>query len=295
MRQILVTTIVATLLLVPFKAGARGQPRPPDEDADGLARIGPANWEIVVRTGGELYFTARDEAATSADAKSVMYESVSSAKRLAREHGNLATGRKMEVAVQVPPGWRYVRFYAFVQKKDAVAIIRPDGTRVAAGERGVELPETRHMAFARISNAAPGVWKVIVSGRGMYLVTAAARRRDPRDYDLFFAFVEPGGRWGPLFLFPTRMIPAADTEVTCQVKLDDDVATAAFTFEDEDGRVIHAVDLGERGPSSPFVGPCRVPREPFRFVARGANRAGKAFVQRTSVMESEARSPWDIE
>ncbi len=53
-----------------------------------------------------------------------------------------------------------------------------------------------------------------------------------------------------------------------------------------DGTVLETLDLTKEERHDEFLGNCRVPSEPFRFVARGVERDGRRYEQRTAVMQA---------
>jgi hypothetical protein len=145
--------------------------------------------------------------------------------------------------------------------------------RRTAPNRGFTIREGRCAAASDHHGATSRIWPHPSPARG----ASPRRRRRP-------------GHQG---LFKVDGIPAAGSETICSASLGSDAETATSTFEDADGRVLETLELGRTEPSDKFLGDCRVPHEPFRFVVRGLRRAGKPFEQRTRVMypgEREAGS-----
>jgi hypothetical protein len=297
MRRFLVAAACAALFAsIPALADQRA--RRPAVSPDGFLRIDPVMFDLAARTGGEFLFWEPGEFGRySASAMGL-----AAGKAIANRFGELPAGGAVEVEIEVPmvPKIGALRFYAGIQKKDLIRLIRPDARTVGASDPGVELVETRHMLVVKVSDPQPGSWTLAIAGEGRYQASARGLPRKQNYDELFFRFLRIGEGHGHPGLFPIDGTPAAGSEAICSATIDRDLEAVTFSFEGESGAVIEAVDLAkeERGPAEAelmkranaprvddeFFGNCRVPRAPFRFVARGVDRAGKAYERRTAVM-----------
>ena len=163
-----------------------------------------------------------------------------------------------------------------------IEVRRPDGRALRSWGEKVEFIDTRHMLIVNVSDPEPGVWTLVVKGQGRYQVTARTRKRESDD--TFFRFVHVAGRPGHQGLFKVEGVPAAGTEAICWASLDRDLATVTFTFEGAEGVALATLSLEKLTPPEPFLGRCRVPPDPFRYVARGVDRGGRDYERHTAEM-----------
>jgi hypothetical protein len=284
----------------PAYAGPQPPPRPL-VDASGMLRVDRIYFELAAKTEGEMHFWADGEfLERHADVGTPV-----GGNTIAARYGEVSAGGTVEVAVDVPvdPKLGAVRFFAAVQKKERVTLTRPDGRAVTSSDEGVERVDTRFMTFVTASDPQPGTWKLAIAGQGLFQAAAQAFKKRENYDDLLFRFVRVGGRPGHEGLFPVRGVPAAGSESLCSATIDPDLEAVTFTFEDASGKALDTLALvEERDPASVelsmkagagppphrFFGDCRVPSGPFRFVARGVDRAGKRYEERTSLMRPRA-------
>lgn len=273
-------------------------------DADGMLRVDPIYFDLAKSTGGEMYFWADGEfVARAADVRA--REPRGEGRKVAAHYGDVPVEATVEVEVHVPadPELGTIRFFAAVQKKESVTVTRPDGRIVDGSEDDVARVDTRFMAFVMVSDPQPGTWKVAIAGQGLFQATARTFAKPTSYDDLFFRFMHAAMGRHP-GLFPVKGVPPAGSQAICSARIEAELEIVTFTFEDENGAVLDTVALVEEvrdpatvrwltehgGGAQPheFFGECFVPATPFRFVARGVNRAGKRYEQATAIMRDTA-------
>ncbi len=140
------------------------KPRGPAKDSRGLLTVNQEMFEIAAATGGDFYFWAPGEFATSNLHVPIHHRDVILA------YGALDGKRQFEIPVETGVGELTV--FAGIQRKDLAALLRPDGIVAHDGESGVALQSYQHMTIASVNSPAPGLWKLELHGVGTFAVTA---------------------------------------------------------------------------------------------------------------------------
>jgi hypothetical protein len=279
--------IALVLLAIPLSAQSQdadaGQRRSHRPDDEALARVDVSQFDVSTATGGVVYLWAPGELATHA-AADLLFPMDSEVLLLA--HAELPPGgsRTLEVPVDATAG--QVSFFMSVQGKDSLQVVDPEGALVAAGP-GVRLVETRHMLLATVIRPRPGVWRLLLGGRGLYCVAARAGRStsespatDRRIELVAVDFVAAAGRPGHQGSFPVRAAPQAGTAAKVRLALAGTVTDPELALVNPAGE---ALGRCRRRPASAAAEPseflfeCRVPGVPFRFVASGVDAEGSRF------------------
>lgn len=266
---------VSSLLLLALSFGAQdsGQiPMPPTRDRDGLLPVSETYFGLAAASGGDFYFWAPGEFATASlsipqqdDPMLLAYGRL--------DHG----GRSFELPVESDA--RALVVFVGAQRKDRVALRRPDGSVLRFGDPGVTLQSFLHMEIASIDSPEPGAWRLQLAGLGRYVVSAhikPANERESVDFSRF-EFVEMGGRPGHEGWFPIRREPRRGERLSCSARVSGSVADLAFAYVSIDDRHLGALRLDEGGGSGDYFGTCEVPEQTFRVVVSGLDRYGMPF------------------
>ena len=271
--------VALALSLLAFAAladpGQRSQP--PRTGAGGLLQVEPTYFDMAARTGGDFYFWAPGEFASSGLRLPLHDDPVLLA------YGRIDKGRR-SFEVPVESGVRTLTIFAGAQRKDRAVVVRPGGAVVAAGEPGVDLQTFSHMTIATIKSPAAGTWRIDFEGAGMYSVSAhvkgSAEPGAPALDD--FAFVEQGGRPGHEGWFPIDREVFKGQSIACRLEVSGAVSGVQLAFVTGDNRPIAVQPIdAEPGDSEHYFGRCVIPNVPFRVVASGRDRVGQAFRRMT--------------
>ncbi|HJQ38376.1 MAG TPA: hypothetical protein VKB93_14660 [Thermoanaerobaculia bacterium] len=213
-------------------------PRPPAKNKSGLLQIDRDLYGIAAATGGDFYFWAAGEFATSNLQIPIEYDEV------LLSYGTVDTKRVFEIPVET--GVPSLQVFAGVQRKDLAVLLRPDGTIVREHDQGTAVQSFQHMLIAVIEKPPPGVWRLELHGAGTFCVTAHVQ---PGEQSVGFdkAIVKKDG--------------------TCSVEISGNADRLQLEFVAKDGTVI----------SRQRPGPCTVPTVPFRIAITGVDAKGKEF------------------
>lgn len=292
-RRIVVVAILSVAMVVPASPGDEVEQRPkaPAAVPSGPLRIDEMAFEMSASTGGDFYFWAPGEFASS-PILAIPLESES----IVLVAGRLDAG-DAAATVEVPVDASVGRLSLFVgvQGRERLGITTPDGSSVLALDERATVRQTRHMLIVTVPDPRPGVWRVEVEGGGRYMVTArAGRGREPDTPELVelidFDFVERRGRPGHEGYFPVEAPPAAGASAMCNVTLTGAVGDVAFHFVDGAGKPVERLDLvrgtGEVA-SDEWLGACEVPPSPYRLAVVGSDAAGRRWQR----VDSPLRDP----
>ncbi|HEY8130842.1 MAG TPA: hypothetical protein VII12_03045 [Thermoanaerobaculia bacterium] len=246
----MISLLLATLLLM-----QQDQiPRRPKKDDRGLLKIDPVYFDLAASTGGDFYFWAPGEFATSQLQVPVHREDV------LLSYGTVESKKTFDIPVE--SGVKEMTLFAGIQRKDLAVLIRPDGTVMR------DVQSFQHMLIAMVKAPATGIWRLELHGAGTYAVTAHVKPADDGPELVRFAFVEPGGRPGHEGMFPVKRPVHSGESLTCEVSLSGSVKDPELVFVTRDGSLIG---------TAPMNGQCKVPDVPFRVMIRGADANGFRF------------------
>ena len=246
----MISLLLATLLL----AQQDQIPRQPRKDDRGLLKVDPVYFDLAANTGGDFYFWAPGEFATSSLQVPVHREDV------LLSYGAVETKKVFDIPVE--SGVKEMTLFAGIQRKDLAVLVRPDGTVVR------DVQSFQHMLIATVKGPAAGIWHLELHGAGTYAVTAHVKPGDDGPELIRFAFVEPGGRPGHEGMFPVKRPVHAGESLACEVSLSGSIREAELVFVTREGSFIGI---------NPITGPCTVPKVPFRAMVRGIDSTGATF------------------
>lgn len=276
--------IVALLFVPPASADDPGQrSRPAQNDRYGLLEINDQYYDLSANSGGDFYFWAPGEFAQAGLQLPIHDEGVLFA------YGRL-DGPARSFTIPVESGARALTIFSGIQRKDLVALIRPDGSTVAAGAANAQLQSFRYMTIATIKSPEPGAWRLLLTGVGKYAVTAHVQPGSDGAAPGFqdFDFVQLGGRPGHEGWFPIGRELRKGETIECSAEVSGRVASVAFTFVTRDDRAIATAPLqAAEGSEGEYFGRCVIPNEPFRVAVSGRDEAGRPFRR----VESGLNSP----
>jgi len=215
-------------------------------------------YELSASTGGDFYFWAPGEFASSRLQVPVHHEDVFFA------YGDLDSKRVFEIPIE--SGAKSMTLFAGAQRKDLAVLVRPDGTVARDG-----IQSFQHMAIATISAPAAGMWRLELHGGGAYAVTAHVDPGADGIQLIAFDFVEQGGRPGHEGMFPIKREAKRGEKLTCRVVVSGATKDAKLVFVARDGSLLDSTKLSEE-----YV-PCVVPSVPYRAGVAGTDASGRAF------------------
>lgn len=243
-------------------------PRPTTKDSRGLLKINRDFYELAASTGGDFYFWAPGEFAASQLQVPIQHEEVLLA------YGSLDAKRVFEIPVE--SGVRTLTVFAGIQRKDLAVLVRPDGLVVQTGDRGAAVQSFQHMFIATVDAPPPGIWKLELTGAGIFSVTAHVRPGDEGPQLVDFDFVEKRGRPGHEGMFPLKRSVRAAESLPCELAFSGTVQKLQLEFVAKDGATIGRAAV-ERSDDEHYAARCTVPKEPFRVAVSGVDAAGRAF------------------
>src|SRR5512143_3548019 len=154
------------------REGYNEPPRQPSYDQAGRLRINRDFFELSAATGGDFYFWAPGEFATSAAILKVPVTS----DPILLDYGNggqFARSRK----IPVDSGIGLLSVFVGAQRKDLVVLRRPDGRTTSANPAFVAEQKFRHMTIITVEKPEPGMWKLEYGGAGNYAVSVRYSHR----------------------------------------------------------------------------------------------------------------------
>jgi hypothetical protein len=276
MRVALALTLAIAAASAAADPGQRSQA--PRTGAGGLLQVEPMYFDMAARTGGDCYFWAPGEFASSGLQLPLHDDAVLLA------YGRIDKGRR-SFEVPVESGVRTLTIFAGAQRKDRAVVVRPGGAVVAAGEPGVTLQTFSHMTIATIRSPAAGKWRIDFEGAGLFSVSAHVKgSAEPGAPALDgFAFVEQGGRPGHEGWFPINREVFKGQAIDCRLEVSGAVSGVRLDFVTGDDRPIANQPIDpEPGDLEHYFGRCLIPNVPFRVVASGRDRMGQDFRRVTS-------------
>lgn len=244
-----------------------------------LLPIDPSMLEVTAATGGDFYFWEPGEFA-HADL-SVPFGADDD---VLLAYGTLETApRVYEVPVDTLVS--RLEVFAGAQLKDGFELSSP------AGEPAAELPSARlqafeHMSLWTVQDPEPGLWRLELSGRGAFSVSARAdgvgtpAGSDLAPIELVDAeLVELRGRPGHEGYFPSRQPPLTGSTALLRARIDGSFASAELGFVTVEGDPLGELTPLAAIPDEPglFLQPITVPAVPFRVRVRGRDRTGTPF------------------
>lgn len=263
-------TVAAILLASAVAAQVdRGQLPPPPAPRDGsLLRVDPTYFRLASETGGDFYFWEPGEFATANLKLPIHGDTV------ALGYGQFR-GQQRELEVPVESGVTRLTVFAGAQRKLGARLLQPDG-RSATGA-GVVQQVFRHMLVVTVNAPAPGVWRLQLSGDGLYSMSASVQpgRDVEAPYVPRLQFVEMGGRPGHEGWFPIEGEPRAGQWAQCSQAARGNLRQPRFRWVDAEGRPLGEPALAQVEPGGDYMGRCLVPKVPFRTVTTGLDDRGQ--------------------
>lgn len=268
-------------------------PRRSSYDSVGRLRINPDFFNLSADTGGDFYFWGPGEFAASAATLRIPITSAP----ILLDYG---TGDHFAKSYEIPVDSRVVLLSVFTgaQRKDAVALYRPDGRSTSANPAFVSDQNFRHMNIITVDNPEPGMWRLEWKGAGHYAVTVKysgwkgkTSTRQDEGIDLIdMKFVEPGGRPGHEGLFPVEGKVRSSQSRLCKFKITGKVSAPVAELLSRDNRILGRAVL-QPVPESDgeFLATCTVPAVPFRTRVSGRDTDGYPFQRVTSALYTPAR------
>ena len=154
----------AVLVLLLLAAQEDQTPRPPVKNSRGLLQVNRDYYDIAAATGGDFYFWAAGEFATSNLQIPIEHDEV------LLSYGTTETKRVFDIPVE--SGVRSLEVFAGIQRKDLAVLIRPDGTVVREHDAGTNVQSFQHMLIVTVKSPAAGTWRLELHGTGIHCVTA---------------------------------------------------------------------------------------------------------------------------
>jgi len=236
----MISLFLATLLLM-----QQDQiPRQPKKDDRGLLKIDPVYFDLAANTGGDFYFWAPGEFATSQLQVPIHREDV------LLSYGAIESKKTFDIPVE--SGVKEMTLFAGIQRKDLAVLIRPDGTVMR------DVQSFQHMLIATVKAPATGIWHLDLHGAGTYAVTAHVKPADDG-------------------------LRSIDFTAPCAVALGGSVKQAELAFVTRDGEVISTAPL-ERTDEARYLASCTLPNVAFRVVVRGVDANGYRFQRTESAL-----------
>lgn len=264
--------IVSLALIMAGALSAFSQPQqsvPARKDARGLLRIDPSFYEVAAATGGDFYFWAPGEFATSNLQIPIHGESV------VLSYGKVEGKRTFDVPVE--QGVRELTIFTGLQRKDLVVVTRPDGTPLKNGDAGTSFQSFQHMTIATVKTPPAGMWQVEIHGAGSYAMTAHVKSAEQGPEMVSFQFLEEGGRPGHEGLFPLKRNVKAGESHLWTLELGGVVSDVEMIFVAEDGSPVARFEVVPLEGSDDYSGSAVIPAVPFRVMATGRTRDGSRF------------------
>lgn len=243
-----------------------------------LLRINRDAYDLSAATGGDFYFWAPGEFASSGVRIPLGQDAV------LLSYGELSGGMRrfcFPVDTVVPR----LALFLGAQGKDRFRILRPGGIEMAHGG-GTDLQEFRHMTIASVDAPEPGEWCLVAEGKGLHAFSARVASAPPgkggeRPVPISVVgadFIDPKGYLGREGYIPKKVKPRAGKTMQFSVRMNGPFDTVSFELVAPDGTVLIrpnpiAVDGDE------LIGECVVPKTPFRIAVRGRDRSGREYAR----------------
>ena len=186
-----------------------------DQTPRPVSKVDPVYFDLAASTGGDFYFWAPGEFASSHLQVPVHHENV------LLSYGSIESEKSFDIPVE--SGVKELTVFAGVQRKDLAVLVRPDGTVVR------DVQSFQHMLIAIVKTPASGIWRLELHGAGPYAATAHVQPADG------------GPHMGRLDL------------ATCDVSTSGSIKDAELMFVARDGSVISLARDGRcTVPDVPF-------------------------------------------
>jgi len=131
------------------------------------------------------------------------------------------TPRPDIIAIPVDATVETVRFSVSLQCLQIAEIARPDGVLLQAADPAVEYEQFQAGRIVSVRQPAPGIWRVRVSGRGLFSLVVQGRSEVSLDA---VEFVREAGRPGHEGLLPTHEPPKAGVPQMLRIAVSGPVA-----------------------------------------------------------------------
>lgn len=295
---LLLFIVLITLLLSASPVGADREgwnepPRAPGYDSHGLLKINFDYFNMAAATGGDFYFWAPGEFASSAGFLTVPIAS----DPIALAYGSGGKDFTLREEIPIDTTISRLSLFAGAQRLDELRLLRPDGRSVEANAAGVVRQVYKHMRIVTVEDPEPGRWQVEARGAGNYSIAARylverkeLTARDLEAIDLIdFDFVEVKGRPGHEGLFPVTQTVRAGERRLCRITLTGGVRVQVIDMISASEEVLGEIRLdasADETAADEFIGTCRVPAQPFRVRVRGEDREGNPFQRLTGGLTS---------
>lgn len=221
-------------------------PRPPVKNKSGLLQINRDSYELAAATGGDCYFWAAGEFATSNLQIPIEHDEV------LLSYGSIETKRVFEIPVE--SGVQSLEVFASIQRKDLAVLVKPDGLVVQERDRGAAVQSFQHMLIATIESPPPGIWRLELHGAGMFCVTAHVQPGDGPAFDKF----------------------TLEKDGTCTIELSGIANQPQLEFAAKDGMPISRVAL-QGLDETHYAARCTAPTVPYRVAITGRDVRGREF------------------
>jgi len=267
------TLLLAACVCLPATAAAQqkqsGQSPRPGWPCAG--QVDPAHVRVAEATGGKVLLFHPSElegAAFDFGASSKHDETIF------RSVGQLAD-EAHELTVPIDSTIESVYFVVSVQCLQVVTLLTPSGEELAIGMPGVEHHQFESVRLFVVPRPAPGVWKVIASGRGFFSMIVTAKTELRLD-EVSFSDKPPS--------------KAVALEATVRGAF----RQAAFHFVTGNGELIESLHLGvgdESGDHRKYAGAVIRPRADFRVAVTGLDPNGFPFQRMESRLSDGTARP----
>ncbi|MDD2943196.1 MAG: hypothetical protein PHC51_09560 [bacterium] len=174
----------------------------------------------------------------------------------------------IEETLQIQPRTPYLHIFIGSDLIDQVSISQPDGSPITASDT-VQLGSFQLMTVVKILNPSPGTWRISLSARGKYMVSARVELPSgiPGLKDVRLGRMIEYLR-GTQFE-TARSAPAAGEEVIVRAELSGENEDTSIDLITDEGKII-ASPVRLRGvynvvPPAMAFGPLKMPSEKFRI------------------------------
>ena len=241
-----------------------------------LLRINRDAYQLSAATGGDFYFWAPGEFASSGVRIPLGEDAV------LLSYGELVGGMRrfcFPVDTVVPR----LAIFLGAQGKDHFRILRPGGIEMVHGG-GTDLQEFRHMTIASVDAPEPGEWCLVAEGKGLHAFSARVAAAPPgkggeRPVPISIVgadFIDPKGYLGREGFMPKKVKPRAGETMQFSVRMNGPFDTVSFELVAPDGTVlIRPNPIAADGDE--LIGESIVPKTPFRIAVRGRDRSGREY------------------
>ncbi|MDQ3756038.1 MAG: hypothetical protein M3371_15065 [Acidobacteriota bacterium] len=219
---------------------------PDQQNSGGKAReagrcrpIDPSYVEISEATGGHTFILAPSELGEPKSLALSNAEVNGYRETVMRVSGKLAGGSQ-EFLVPVDTSIRSIAFIVFIECKDAISITLPSGVEAVPSTSGVEDNNFLVGRMVTVADPISGVWRVRVSGKGIYTAVAQAKTEVALED---FKFVKLGGRPGHEGYFPVKGMPRAGVEQKVVVRFSAPLVKARLRVTSSEGAIIQSTSL----------------------------------------------------